>query len=66
MAFEQAKEYLDEYIRHRERFEERIREKFPAIHAVRKMGTEALKSVRGLFPEEPKPPRSSGKKGNHQ
>lgn len=65
MAFEQAKEFLDEYIRHRERFEERIQERFPAIHALRSMGTGVLKSVRGLIPEEPKPSKSPGKKGNH-
>jgi hypothetical protein len=66
MVFERATEYLDEYIRHRERFEERIGERFPAARAVRSLGTGVLKSVRGLLPKEPRLSKPSGKKGNHR
>lgn len=49
MPLEQAREFLDEYIQHRERFEERIKERFPVAYSLRRMGTETLKSVRGLL-----------------
>lgn len=49
MVLDRAKELLDLYIQHRERFEESLQEKFPVVASVRRIGTEGLKAIRGAL-----------------
>jgi hypothetical protein len=43
---ERIKDFLDKYIEYREKFEDEIRESYPAIAVIRGIGTSLLRGVR--------------------